>query len=291
MRVLYVCRTDGGDNDDEGAIAHALEVLGHTVVRIDERGKIPNSQGDLCLFHKTSRFAELERLNMPKVFWFFDLVDGSYDPSLAERSKHRVQWMQSATAVCHRGFCTDGDWVKQDKTGKLRWLMQGADERTLHAPAPRDVDYPIAFFGMKHHGRKRAEHFDAINARYGSVFFHLGAGGPRTRVHKIALADALSRCAIALALDGPSSDSYWSNRVYLTLGLGGFMLHPACAKLREQFAHHELVTYNDRAHCDMLIDYFLERPEERLARAVAGHKAVVERHLYRHRVEELLCNL
>lgn len=285
MRILYIARHGCGDNDDEGAVAYALEQLGHEVLRIHENKPPPYPEADFCLFHKQNRLDRLEGLRMPKAFWYFDLVDGSYDSSLAGRSAHRVEWMGAALRTADLGFCTDGDWVARDGTGKLRWLMQGMDERQVQMHKLPEV-HELLFAGMVNHGRKRAEHIQELKQRYGDKLTVMD--GVKRRVHGAQLAKLFASAKIVVAPDGPSTDAYWSNRVYLALGLGAFLLHPACGRLRGHFSPNELTVYSDRRACEMYIDYFLDRPAERQQRREAGHRAVKERHLYRHRCEQLL---
>lgn len=163
------------------------------------------------------------------------------------------------------GFCTDGDWVVEDRgrTGKLRWLMQGADERTLGfgTPIPDYAGAEILFTGMINHGRRRAEHVAHLQARYGDRFAVMGDGGPKYRRHGRELADVFASCKVVVAPDGPNTARYWSNRVYLTLGLGGYLLHPRCEGLQEHYLASELTTYKDWAHLDYLIDRAIQLPE------------------------------
>src|SRR5688572_11058734 len=104
MRILYVCKINSGDNDDEGSIAHALRVLGHEVVCVHERRRhrptnvgntLASVRADFCLFHKWETVSEIELVsrNMPVVFWYFDMVRPvDNDPTLQARSLSRIKW-------------------------------------------------------------------------------------------------------------------------------------------------------------------------------------------------------
>ena len=207
--------------------------------------------------------------------------------------------MQDITPHCTLLFLTDGDAVAEDQSGKFVWLMQGADERVAgpgKALAPNPYP-PILFTGMVNHGLKRRSHVEHLKERWGERFLVMGDGGPRYRKHGRELADVFASVKVVVAPDGPSTDCYWSNRVYLTLGLGGFLLHPFCKGLRDQYQDYELVMYHDRDELDDMIECFLMRKspatgvdfdESRELHREAGLKVTMERHLYRHRVEELL---
>jgi hypothetical protein len=306
MKILFVAKHDSGDNDDENAVTHALEALGHDVDRVHELRKHrtiwqtavleqATHMYDFCLFFKWGTVSEIAALQCPSVFWFFDMVrpvDG--DPTLSARSEHRIGWMRDVLALpkVRLGFCTDGDWVDADLhgSGKLRWLMQGADERTLGfgTPIPNYDGPEILFTGMINHGQKRARHIGELQDRYGGRFGVLGAGGPQRRVHGRSLADVFASTKIVVAPDGPNTDRYWSNRVYLTTGLGGLLLHPYCERLTIHYSPNELMCYLDRDELNWLIDKLLEQPDERRVWAINGYEACRTRNLYRHRCEQLI---
>lgn len=307
MNILYVARHGSGDNDDEGAIYHALRDLGHTVRNVHEKPRHRSLadqraitdlsyEFDFCLFHKWPDPREVAEVRCPRAFWYFDMVqpvDG--DQTLLARSQSRVDWMKKVVPHCVAGFCTDGDWVDADKTGRLVHLMQGADGRFVGEGTPlvtvegEPAYPPVMFTGMINHGQRRAEHVAHLQDRYGDRFMVLGDGGPRYRLHQRKLADVFSTTKVVVAPDGPSTDRYWSNRVYLTLGFGGFLLHPYCEGLAEQYSQNvELVMYKSRQELDGLIDFYLQNDAHRDAMRLAGYKATVERHLYRHRCHELV---
>ena len=308
MKILYVAKLDPSDNQDELAIKHALEQLGHLVVGVQEKRRRRDrplmdvvrgeSRFDFCLFHKwdvVSEIAEVSRI-VPSCFWYFDMVRPvDDDPTLSARSETRIAWMRDVLAIPRvvAGFCTDGDWVCEDRfrTGKLRWLLQGADERTLGfgTPIPDSVGPEILFTGMINHGRRRAEHVAHLKERYGDRFAVMGDGGPKYRRHGRELADVFASCKVVVAPDGPNTARYWSNRVYLTLGLGGYLMHPYCEGLTEHYTPDQLTTYRDWGHLDRLIDRALQLPAEyRRMEAERGHERTVKTNLYRHRCKNLV---
>lgn len=293
MKILYVARHNCGDNDDEGAIAHALMQLGHEVHLMHEKprhrlGRSPlENRADFCLFHKWPDPFEISHMRIPCVFWYFDLV-WSDDPTLKARAHSRVEWMKAVIPSCVLGFCTDGDWVANDRTGKLRHLMQGMDERVAGYGQPIGDYPPILFAGMVNHGQSRASHIEQLDERYRLKLKILGDGGPHHRRHGRALADIFASTKIVIAPDGPNSARYWSNRVYLTTGLGGFLLHPYCRELEKHYQPHELVYYHTREQCNDLIDFYLTHDEERERFRHAGYERTMRDHTYRHRCAELI---
>lgn len=302
MKILYVAKHGPNDNQDEDAISHALTQLGHTVTCVHEvrrhRTEPLKDTGrfDFCLFHKWATVSEIAELRCPAAFWYFDMVrpiDG--DATLSTRSESRVSWMRDVLALPNvvAGFCTDGDWVADDvhRSGKLRWLMQGADERYVGFGAA-DPDYSgpeILFTGMINHGRRRAEHVAHLKERHGDRFGVMGDGGPKYRRHGRELADVFANAKVVVAPDGPNTARYWSNRVYLSLGLGAYLLHPRCDGLLSHYKPEELTYYDSWNHLDALIDYALELPGEfRRMTAKRGLERTKESNLYRHRCVDLV---
>lgn len=311
MRILYVAKHNSGDNDDEGSIAHALEVLGHEVVRVHEMrrhrprngdiaAEIPPGRYDFCLFHKwevVSEIAVVARM-MPCCFWYFDLISNTDDPTLSDRMARRRKWFEDVMPHCRTAFLTDGDWVDRRNSEwgprargqTIYWLMQGADERYVGHGVPRFPDTPdILFTGTRYHGTRRAEHIDRLQARYGGRFGVVGENQRQSpRRHGRELADLFASCKVVVAPDGPCTDRYWSNRIYLTAGFGGYLIHPLCKGLEPHYNTAELRQYRDRDELDRMIDYAIECPSEIPTMRMFGLHATQQRNLYRHRCEVLV---
>lgn len=294
LKIIYVAKHGPADNRDEEAIGYALEKLGHEVIRIEERRALslisnPITDADFLLYHKWERGLSIisQWKHCPIAFWDFDLVY-SADPTLSQRIATRTKWMAAVLPHITVGFCTDGDWVNQDKSGKLVHLMQGADERLVGYGDSNQTIAPIIFTGSVFHGADRANHIASLQARYGDQFQVIGNGPARDKKHGRALADLFASTKIVVAPDGPNTNNYWSNRVYLTLGLGGFLLHPYCEKLLQHYDSNELVMYHSKDELEHLIDYYLTHDAEREIIRRAGHERTLQSNLYRHRCEKLI---
>lgn len=284
MRIGYIAKHDSGGNDDEGAITHALCALGHDVQRLREyKGhKAETIDCDFYLFHHWSDFRTLGQLTRPKVFWYFDLVY-TPDTSLAVRCQHRINWMRDVMPLADLGFCTDGDWVEQTP-GPLRLLRQGADERVMGRGAEVEEERGILLTGIKNGGKLRSSFVNEMTERWKEQFTHIERG-----VYRRDLADLIARHKIVVAPDGPITDLYWSNRVYNVLGFGGFLLHPWCAGLANEYKDgEEIVYYRSRDDLHDKIAYYLDRPNERRAISSNGLCRTLREHTYRHRCERLI---
>lgn len=296
MHILYVGKHGATDNQDEDAITFALTKLGHNVKAVSQSEAvtfIPHAikhfSFDFLLFNngwvQAPIMARRYGSRIPFVLWNFDMVSSS-DKEWLSKSKLRREWMNSLIRFITVGFCTDGDWVARDTSGKLFHLMQGADERFVGYGNPTKQMPDILFVGGSTLGAKRKKCLSFLKSTYGDSFGMIGDGP--TRVHGRELADTLASTKITVAPDGPVTDLYWSNRVYLLLGLGGFLIHPYCQKLLDHYSPNELTYYNNHDELRILIDYYLSNPELREMKRKAGHAKTLESNLYRHRCEVLI---
>lgn len=307
MKIVYLAKHDSGGNDDEGAITHALQELGHDVYRIREsQGRNAcNATGDFLLFHHWHDSGHLQSVTIPKVFWCFDRIKCG-DPTLARRDTNRENWIRDLTRRCDLGFCTDGDWVeeyngscfgKTERIGehriavypeKLVWLTQGADGRFVgrgkNMPLHRERP-DILFTGIRRGGGVLRESFvDALSNRYKHRFLHKERG-----VHGYELANLIARTKIVVAPDFPVTDNYWSNRIYLMCGFGAHLLHPySLGASRHYTPWTEVQYYENRDHLYSLIEGALRNPEEMHRVASAALERTKAQHLYRHRCEVLV---
>lgn len=286
MKILYLAKHNKGQNDNEGAIAHALKQMGHAVVcRHESKFLLQRRMGrfDLMLFQNWQNPPSLSKLKCPKVFWYFDRVDYGDDPILESWTKSRQAWMAKMIPQVDLGFCTDGDWVDRDNSGRLRHLMQGADERFARF-RPRDRQHGILFAGSVYgRGEGRKSFVEEMKFVYGANFIHA------TSLFGKSLFNAVASTAIIVAPDGPVSNLYYSNRPYIMASLGGFVLHPYCRTLAEHYTPgEEMVFYRSREELHDKIQYYLAHRKKRLAIAEAGYKRTLSCHLYRHRLEEIL---
>jgi spore maturation protein CgeB len=73
--------------------------------------------------------------------------------------------------------------------------------------------------------------------------------------------------------DSVYSPQYWSNRIYETLGRGGFLIHPNVPGIEKEYEPwKEFIPYdyNDFTSLKEKIDYFLTKPKEREKIQMAG---------------------
>jgi spore maturation protein CgeB len=99
-----------------------------------------------------------------------------------------------------------------------------------------------------------------------------------------------SGAKIVLGADITSEvEGYWSNRLWLTLGCGGFFLTRYVKGMEKYFENKKhLVWYHDEQECMDLAEAYLARPRERQRIAMAGHRLVHEQHTFHHFVDRVI---
>lgn len=287
MKIIYVANHhQRSGNDDEGAITHALRVLGHEVLCFEERRpqKAVKERGvDFVLFHHwRTAYAYIHLFTAPKVMWYFDLVDAK-DRSVAPRTQRRITLITETMKSVQAAFFTDGDWAAANTTKKAFHLSQGADERIVGKGTRSPGVPPLLFTGMRlGNGSGRVAFVEEMSTRYGDSFLHL------TQDYREELRNYIASTEVVMCPSSPVTDRYWSNRVYNAAGFGGCILHPYSAGLAEHFEEHEVATYRNVEEMHTMIDFLLKNRPNRELLSENALARVQEEHLYRHRVEKML---
>lgn len=279
MKIAYVARHGNrGSDDTEGHIRHSLEKLGHEVRLIAQTGSPAGIGGaDLVLFHHWHNVNPgfLASLEMPKVGWYFDKVWNGRD-----------KWIREIAPLCEKFFLTDGTFAASAGIEQLSVLRQGIGDRDVRAGAWLPHVYPasVAFTGSVY--GERAIWAARIERRF----------GPKFRVfNDVFNRDLYDLCAsvpIVVAPPFPSDDHYWSNRIYLILGSGGFLVHPRLAGLADEFEEGvHYAAYGSEDELLHTIDYYLRHDDARRKIAAAGYARMHERFTFTHRCQTLLSRI
>lgn len=265
MKIVYVGNHyNKGSDDTEGHITRALTKLGHKVIRVVEKkaGRAP--EGDVLLFHKWTNLDAVANFKGIKSFWYFDKVD----------FRGRENYVRRACDVVDVGFLTDASWVAGQDRDNLVILRQGIG--VVEAEHPRKYRHNLAFTGNVYEHRK--EWVEYLKRKYGLKVYD--------NVFNTDLYRLCGQIKIFVAPEYPGDDYYWSNRLYLILGSGGFLLHPDFEGVREEYSPEELVTYSD--DLDEKIEYYLTHEEEREKIRSAGYKKTVEQYNFEERCKTLV---
>lgn len=140
--------------------------------------------------------------------------------------------------------------------------------------------------------RYRNKLIDWLKNNYSEQFELWGSEGMgHVRGEELNRLYSTTKVVVGDSLHLPNHDYYWSDRVYETLGRGGFLIHPYIKGLGEEFTDKEHLVFYEYGNFDQLknlINYYLAEHEERDDIRRKGHKLVKEKYTYTQRMKELL---
>ncbi len=179
------------------------------------------------------------------------------------------------------------------------YLRRGCDP-TDHYRVEPDPSFAseVAFIG-KPHSASRVELIQAIQKRfhlhlYGSGWESaLGCSSKATDVYPEQYRKICASTKIILGIDCRDDvDLCFSNRTWLTLGCGGFLLTRYVPNLEEFFtSHRHLVWYKSADECLDLIAHYLSKDEERRRVARTGYDYARTYHTFRHTTAEMIARI
>lgn len=298
MHILYLGVFER-TYDTEVYIANSLESLGHTVVRCpmvqatihEMREVLDKEKPDFILFSKgwfkqnnEDMIQFFKNSGYLTVGWFFDLAWGTM------REGHIYQHMAfRADIVC----TTDGGHDKEFNRASINHytLRQGIYEPEAYMATPEEAE-DIVFVGTSVHEHyfswsHRGELLKWLAATYGEKFKWYGKDDG-IRNDKLNTLYASTKIVVG---DSVYSPNYWSNRLYETIGRGGFLIFPEIPGLENEFTPYKHFIPYKVGRWDELkekIDYYLAHPKERRAIQKAGFEHCKKHHTYAKRCERLI---
>lgn len=238
-------------------------------------------------------FAILKKKDIPTLTYHLDLWKGLK----RERDLEEDSFYKSIGYF----FTVDklmADWFNENTRVKGRYIHAAVFDRECYqqVPSQNARKQSVLFVGSKGYHPEweyRPKLINWLAGEYGDKFEHWGGDGLGT-----IRGDALNQLyadfdvtvgdSLCVGFDYPY---YWSDRVYETLGRGGFLIHPYIKGMETDFVDGEhLVFYRfgDFEDLKSKIDYYLAHPDEREKIRIAGHKHVKENHTYKQRWETIL---
>lgn len=217
------------------------------------------------------------RVEAPLVAWYFDWIrdwnrEAAYVPAL----RH------FALTLSTDGF--DNGWYAE-RGIRRRWLPQACDTRFFFPMAGREkYACDVAFVGHAYLER-RADLIRQLGRSFD--FRHFGEASDVYGTEHARICNS----AKILVADNYRNDipGYWSDRVYLEVGSGGFLLHPRVPGIEESFTDGEhLVLYDDLPDLHDKIRYYLSHDDEREHVQRHGWRHVHQHHSQQARVRELM---
>lgn len=272
MRIGYLS-TFAHFWNTESETALKLEAAGHQVDRYQynsfDHAKFLDQDFDLVLT-ALPQCIEPEfwaRVRAPKVAWYYDLVFWQ------GREKQYLPSLKHFDLV----ISTDGYEDRYAEHGiKREWMPHGFDSSKYH-PVEVGESFDLAFIGHTYTDRRRI----LLRGLNGLKMF-----GEKDDCWGLRYAEICNSARI-IVCDNAVNDlpGYWSDRVYLSIGSGAFVLHPDVPGIETQFTGEHFDTWHDEIDLHDKIRYYLAHDEERKAIARAGCEHAHRHHTMMKRVE------
>lgn len=299
------------DFTSESHHAKSLESLGHNVTRLQETEI--NAENILAHALRSDLFVWIHThgWNTPGLLSMEKVLDTLKENNIPSMTYHLDLWfglqrqkdlevMPVYKKIGHF-FTVDSkmaQWFNEETDVKGHYLPAGVfGEECIHKDSTKKKD--VIFVGSKKYHPEwqyRTQLVDWLDKVYGDRFEHYGNGGVESArglklnklywSTKVVVGDTL-----CLNFNYPD---YWSDRIYETLGRGGFLIHPYIPGIEKEFVDREHVVFYEYGNFDQLkelVDYYLTHEEEREEIRKAGHELVKNNYTYRHRWQHIFKEL
>lgn len=298
-KVLYIGNFFA-DYLTETHMANSLEEIGIEVIRINEKKCNEETiraaaQGcDTVLYQRT--------FGMPFDFTSLGIRSVSYTLDLYFGLQRQMGMANNPFWKADYVFTVDGGHEDQ-------FIRKGINHRFLPAGVygaecqlgtkRKEFECDVAFVGTYHYLKEwpyRRQLVDFLKKTYGPRFKLFGdVISNENPGHQIMAfgkdLNDLYASAKVVVCDSINSPFYWSNRVYETIGRGGFAIHPKIKGLEKEFEYGQHLVpydYGDFSGLKKKIDYYLTHDVEREEIRKAGYEYVKSHKTFKQRCEQIL---
>lgn len=298
-RILYIGNFFA-DYLTETHLANSFEELGIEVVRINEKNcneaavRKAAEGCDLVVYQRTFGMPfDFTKLGIPSVSYTLDLYFG-----LARQigMAHNPFWKADFVVTVDGGH----DKLFAARGIKHHFLPAAVyGKECVPGTFREEFACDVAFVGTYHYLKEwpyRKQLVDFLGKTYGSRFKLFGDvvanehPGHKIMVFGADMNDVFASAKVVVC-DSLNSPFYWSNRIYETLGRGGFAIHPEIEGLNKEFEygkHFVSYRYGDLAGLKRKIDYYLMHDAEREKIREAGYNFVRTHKTFKQRAEQIL---
>lgn len=191
------------------------------------------------------------------------------------------------------------EWFNTRTSVRGHYLPAGVyDKEAIYKPAKK-LDHEVIFVGSKRYHpewKYRGQLIDYLGNTYGKKFEHWGNDGLGVvRGKNLNQLYARTKVVVGDTLCPKFNyPDYWSDRVYETIGRGGFIIHPYIKGMEKEFTDGEHLVFYQYKNFDQLkelVDHYLVHDDEREKIRVAGHNLVKEKYTYKNRWQTILNEL
>ncbi len=278
---------------DEEGIARSFEKIGVEIIRFAEDKfearevlkVIAEEKPDLVLMAKLKTdnreffIKEIKKMRIPTASWTFDLYFG-------HRREAKID--EDIIFKCDWVFGPDGGNAQRfkDKGINYHLLRQGIyDEYCYKGKYRKEFASDVAYVGGIQYGHRE------VMCKYLSKFSLKRYGRlVTTHVRGHDLNDLYASTSLVVG-DSLPSPRYWSNRLYETLGRGGFLLFTDIEGLNEEYEpykHFIPFKFYGFASLGEKIEHFLKHQEERIKISETAMEYTREHHTLINRCKQFL---
>ena len=289
-----------------------LEAMGHEVTPLQERIAPTNEVLSVAQSSDVFVWVHTHGWKQPGSLTMKNVLDALKDKGVPSLTYHLDLWfglqrqadMQSDDYWNIEYFFTVdklmADWFNKETDIKGHYIRPACYDLECY-PAFRYEKFTpnnnVIFVGSRGYHpewKYRPQLINWLEENYRNQFTHYGGDGPGglKRGHDLNLLYASSKVAVGdtlcLNFDYPY---YWSDRIYETIGRGGFIIHPYIVGMEEEFIDGEHLRFYEYGNFDQLkelIDFYVKNDKEREEIRIRGQVHVMKNLTYRHRWNEIL---
>ena len=308
--------------------ALSLQRSGHEVIRFYEPDfNLPGDflmnhhsifacNPDVIIYAKFHAFASAKTMlvardkNIPTVSWMPDLFFGLEREKLITNNSLRLDYIKNIQDMDDPNdppifdstyvFSPDGgndDKFKQHNVNHSL-VRQAIYDKCCYKGKPQEkIRYDgkeykpdILFVGGKSGVHQyRTEMINWMKETYGDRFLHVGWKSDED-FRMDDLNNLIATCKIVIG-ESVYSPYYWSNRLYETIGRGGFMIHPFVEGIDKEYKDGDhFITYKSGDFKDLYdkMEYFLKNDIQRQKIADEGMKYTMENHTLMNRAKQVM---
>lgn len=291
--------------------AKTLEDLGHDVVRLQESEVTAQTVLKSAMDSNLFVWVHTHGWSTPGKFTMEDVLLELKKQKIPTMTYHLDLWLglsrqkdlRSHAVYQHidNFFTVDkhmADWFNENTSVKGHYLPAGVyDKECVYVPTKLREE--VIFVGSKTYHPEwpyRPKLIRFLMRVYGSRFNLYGREGLGVvRGQQLNELYASTKIVVGdtLCPDFNYSD-YWSDRIYETIGRGGFIIHPYIKGLEREFEdkkHLVFYEYGNWEQLQELVNYYLKNDEEREEIRKAGHELVKNNYTYKNRWQTILKEL
>jgi len=269
-------------------LSNALERAGCDIERLDINGFPGNvtsqkiKKTDIILYSTkiirvdTKTFSTFsEYVTKPSILYTNDWIflNKTREQNYREKIKY-VDYMISTDTV---------DYTKNFGVKKHWYIPMACLPSSKFNPSPQK---DLIFTGYTDYSQDRKIFIKEIKKSFDLDIYGVGNKQP---IYNKELEKTLQNYKIALGHNCVNSPGYWSSRLYITIGFGGFFITPYTKLLEREFKNKEhLVWYKNLKEGKKLIKYYLEHNEEREKIRRQGYEYCQKNHNWNVRAKEFI---